>query len=201
MNHSAPHSLCGCGTRSALDGLLPVHPLVLDDVPAALRASTWILKSPRRRCPPAANPRSRTGGWSGREGPTPSGGLPLPSQPPRIQLPSHSRHASRRLVSMGISPDAYGVRWRTSPGKPKSGEPIDDQPHLWHPRALRPRPLTTAMKDRQGEIHEVPESPMARVRPEAGSLTVPAPDKICPNHNRNHNHNHNITTSTSACIS
>ena len=99
---SAPHSLRGYDPRSALDGLLPVHPLVLDEVPATLRASTLILKSPRRRCPPAANPRSGQGGWSGRDGPTPSGGPSHPSRLPRIHSPSHSRHASRRLFRMPI---------------------------------------------------------------------------------------------------
>ena len=106
---SSPRSLRGCAPRPAQDGLLPVHPLVLDEVPATLRASTLILKSPRRRCPPAANPRSCTGGWSGRGGSAPSGELPLPSPSPRIQRPSHPRHASRR-VSMGISLDACGVK-------------------------------------------------------------------------------------------
>ena len=102
MIDSAAHSFCGYVPRSALDGLLPVHPLVLDEVPATLRASTLILKSPRRRCPPAASPRSGTGGWSGWDGGASNGPLSYPSQPPRIQSPSHSRHASRRIFRMPI---------------------------------------------------------------------------------------------------
>ena len=101
-HNSPPHFSRRCVPTFAQDGLLPVHPLVLDDVPATLRASTLLLESPRRRCPLAASPRSGTGGWSGRDGPTPSGGPSHPSQPPRIQLPSHSRHASRRVFRMPI---------------------------------------------------------------------------------------------------
>ena len=122
-----PNSCRKYATTPAQDGLLPVHPLVLDEVPATLRASTLILKSPRRRCPPAANPRSCTGGWSGRRGSTPSGEPLLPSHHPRIQRPSHSRLASRR-VSMGISPDACGVKPPRRHEAPGSTQSVGQRP-------------------------------------------------------------------------
>ena len=56
--HIADYSLSGhASSKPASDGLLPVHPLVLNAVPATLQAST--LKIPNRdasaeRCPPAA---------------------------------------------------------------------------------------------------------------------------------------------------
>ena len=52
MNHeydSSPHSLRGYDPRSALDGLLPVHPLVLAEVPAILRAATSMMSLMRSR--------------------------------------------------------------------------------------------------------------------------------------------------------
>ena len=90
-----PYSSRGRASRPAQDGLLPVHPFVLD-VPATLRASTLtILMSPRivredtsvDRSPPAASPQSGTGCWSGTICSAPRGEQKVPSQHPRIQLP------------------------------------------------------------------------------------------------------------------
>ena len=81
LAHRPPCSSRGRACRPAQDGLLPVHALVLIDVPATLRASTLTLKCPRRRCPPAAQSRSCTGRRSGRRGSAPSGDPHLPSQP------------------------------------------------------------------------------------------------------------------------
>lgn len=109
-DHSSKNSGCNSppnfsrryATTLAQDGLLLVHPLVLDEVPATLRASTLILKGPRRRCPPAASPRSGTGGWSGWGGGASNGPLSYPSQPPRLQRPSHLRPLAAALFKMLI---------------------------------------------------------------------------------------------------
>ena len=104
MNHkydSAPHSLRGYDPRSALDGLLPVHPFVLN-VPATLRAPTSMrmMSAPAvrdasdERCPLAASPRSSAGCGSGKVSSAFSGEIPIPSPHPRILIP-HGRACAR----------------------------------------------------------------------------------------------------------
>jgi len=93
--HRPPYSLSGHAPSPAQDELLPAHPLVLD-VPATLRESTLILKSPRSR-PPTASPRSGTGGRSGVIGSAHRGEPRTPNRPPRIHRPTHSRRL-RRLM-------------------------------------------------------------------------------------------------------
>ena len=88
----SPYFSHGYVSKPVQDGLLPVHPLVLN-VPATLRASTLISMSPRTeetsvdRCPPAASPRSSTGGWPGNSCSAPRGEQQFPSQLPRLHEP------------------------------------------------------------------------------------------------------------------
>ena len=110
-------------SQSVQDGLLPVHPLVLD-VPATLRASTLISMSPRTeetsvdRCPPTANPRSSMPPWRGVVGssnapttPTTAAESRYRRQSPTTQLRPPCRRGSNLMGSNG----------KESPGN-KTGE-------------------------------------------------------------------------------
>ena len=91
--HRSHYSLYGyASSKPVPDGLLPVHPLVLN-VPATLRAPPLTFMSLRPeetsvdRCPLAASPRSSTGGWPGNSCSAPRGDQQFPSQLPRLHEP------------------------------------------------------------------------------------------------------------------
>ena len=105
-----PSSSHGSSTSKPMpDGLLPVHPLVLEDeVPAILRASTLMSRHtkpsvmrPNERCPPAASPRSGEGVGQGVVAGTPSGPATYHAQlPETMHRRSQLRPPCRLSVPM-----------------------------------------------------------------------------------------------------
>ena len=173
--HIANYSLCGyASSKPASDGLLPVHPLVLN-VPATLRASTsmrmmssrTVREASDERCPPAASPRSSTGCGSGKGSSAPSGELPIPSPHPRILIP-HDRTCARpaavarnlRINSESANDPCSAQSWTLGHLRNRWG--WNWSSGTWYPR---PQPACT------NEVTPYGESPEA-IRPEARGHTA-----------------------------